>query len=70
MLSTTLSWGVRGVDVRRFEVADGGVTLGEVGTVQGSEVIEGFVGDEHDVEVDLLSDRKPVEVLKDGCGSG
>ena len=37
----------------------------QIGEVGGGLVVEGFVGEEEDFEVDALRDREPVELLED-----
>ncbi len=50
-----------GVFVYEREHAGGGPQIGG-----GSQVVEGFVGDDKEFEVDALRDWEPVEVMKDG----
>jgi len=58
------------------EAAGGSVTGEQVSEVGGSLVVEGFVGEEKDFELDALWDREPVEFLEDrgdvvtGAGAG
>ena len=59
-------WWGKEVGIRGAEGTGGGVEADQVSEVGGGLVMEGFVGEEKDFELDALRDREPVEFLKDG----
>ena len=59
-----LWWGQE-VSIRGAEAAGGSVVVEQVSEVWGGLVVEGFVGEEKNLEVNPLGDSEPVEVLED-----
>ena len=58
-------WWRQEVGIRGAEAAGRSVVVEQVGEVAGGLVVEGFVGEEEDYEMDALRDREPVELLED-----
>ena len=58
-----LEYGRQEVGVRGVEAVERSVAVEQVGELGEALVMEGFVSEEKDFELDLLWDREPLEVL-------